>query len=60
LFGKKAIAPLVLILVSLVLFVFNLFELEKSNSAIWGMISNILLIVTMIFVMVGNKKKSKE
>jgi len=60
LFGKKAIAPLVLILVSLVLFVFNLFELEKSNSAIWGMISNILLIVAMIFVMVGNKKKSKE
>jgi len=60
LFGKKAISPLVLILISLVLFVFNLFELEKSNSAIWGMISNILLIVTMIFVMVGNKKKSKE
>ncbi|WP_437396072.1 hypothetical protein [Flagellimonas lutimaris] len=59
-FGKKAIAPLVLILISLVLFVFNPFELEKSNSAIWGMISNILLIVAMIFVMVGNKKKSKE
>ncbi|MER3319493.1 MAG: hypothetical protein RIB79_14465 [Allomuricauda sp.] len=59
-FGKKAIAPLVLILIGLVLFVFNLFELKKSNSAIWGMVSNLLLIVAMIFVLVGNKKKSKE
>ncbi|MFT0713983.1 hypothetical protein [Flagellimonas lutimaris] len=59
-FGKKAIAPLVPILISLVLFVFNLFELKKSNSAIWGMVSNLLLIVAMIFVMIGNKKKSKE
>jgi len=58
-FGKKAIAPLVPILISLVLFVFNLFELKKSNSAIW-MVSNLLLIVAMIFVMIGNKKKSKE
>lgn len=59
-FGKEAIAPLVLILIGLVLFVFNLFELKKSNSAIWGMVSNLLLIVAMIFVLVGNKKKSKE
>ncbi|MDF0714798.1 hypothetical protein PY092_01440 [Muricauda sp. 334s03] len=59
-FGKKAIAPLVLIIISLVLFVFNLFELKKSNNAIWGMVSNVLLIVAMIFVMVGNKKKTKE
>ncbi|RIV34970.1 hypothetical protein D2V08_06285 [Flagellimonas lutimaris] len=59
-FGKKAIVPLVLILISLVLFVFNLFELEKSNSAIWGMVSNVLLIGAMVFVMVGNNKKSKE
>jgi len=51
---------LVPILISLVLFVFNLFELKKSNSAIWGMVSNLLLIVAMIFVMIGNKKKSKE
>lgn len=59
-FGKKSIAPLVLIIISLILFVFNLFELKKSNNAIWGMVSNILLIVAMIFVMLGNKKKSKE
>ena len=43
-FGKKAIVPLVLILISLVLFVFNLFEFKNGNRAIWGMVSNVLLI----------------
>ena len=59
-FGKKAIVPLVLIIISLVLFVFNLFEFKNGNSAIWGMVSNVLLIGAMVFVMVGNNKKSKE
>jgi len=59
-FGKKAIAPLVLIIISFVLFILNLFELKKGNSAIWGMVSNILLIVAMVFVIIDNKKKSKK
>nr|WP_288931154.1 hypothetical protein [uncultured Allomuricauda sp.] len=59
-FGKKAIVPLVLILISLVLFVFNLFEFKNGDRAIWGMVSNVLLIGAMVFVMVGNNKKSKE
>lgn len=59
-FGKKAIAPLVVILISLVLFVINLMELKNGNNAIWGMVSNILLIIAMVLVMIGNKKKSKK
>ena len=59
-FGKKAIAPLVVILISLVLFVINLMELKNGNTAIWGMVSNILLIIAMVLVMIGNKKKSKK
>nr|WP_297784327.1 hypothetical protein [uncultured Allomuricauda sp.] len=59
-FGKKAIAPLVLILISLVLLIINLMELKNGNSGIWGMVSNILLIIAMVLVMIGNKKKSKK
>lgn len=59
-FGKKAIGPLVIILISLALFIINLFEMQKDNSTIWGMVSNILLIVAMVLVMVKNTKKSKE
>ncbi|MBW8198953.1 hypothetical protein [Flagellimonas abyssi] len=59
-FGKKAIAPLVVIVISLVLFVINLIELKNGNGEIWGMVSNILLIIAMALVMIGNKKKSKK
>ncbi len=59
-FGKKAIAPLVVIVISLVLFVINLIELKNGNGEIWGMVSNILLIIAMALVMIGNKKKSKN
>lgn len=59
-FGKKAIAPLVVIVISLVLFVINLIELKNGNGEIWGMVSNILLIIAMALVLIGNKKKSKK
>lgn len=59
-FGKKAIGPLVIILISLALFIINLFEMQKDKSTIWEMVSNILLIVAMVLVMVKNTKKSKE
>ena len=59
-FGKKAIAPLVVIVISLVLFVINLIEVKNGNGEIWGMVSNILLIIAMALVMIGNKKKSKK
>tara|TARA_B100000378_G_scaffold271138_1_gene261278 strand:- start:868 stop:1086 length:219 start_codon:yes stop_codon:yes gene_type:complete len=59
-FGKKAIAPLMVIVISLVLFVINLIELKNGNGEIWGMVSNILLIIAMALVMIGNKKKSKN
>lgn len=59
-FGKKAIAPLVVIVISLVLFVINLIELKNGNGEIWGMVSNILLIIAMALVIIGNKKKSKK
>ena len=59
-FGKKAIAPLVVIVISLVLFVINLIEVKNGNGEIWGMVSNILLIIAMALVMIGNKKKSKN
>ena len=59
-FGKKAIAPLMVIVISLVLFVINLIELKNGNGEIWGMVSNILLIIAMALVMIGNKKKSKK
>nr|WP_288978417.1 hypothetical protein [uncultured Allomuricauda sp.] len=59
-FGKKAIAPLVVIVISLVLFVINLIEVKNGNGEIWGMVSNILLIIAMALVIIGNKKKSKK
>ena len=59
-FGKKAIAPLVVIVISLVLFVINLIEVKNGNGEIWGMVSNILPIIAMALVMIGNKKKSKN
>lgn len=59
-FGKKAIAPLFVILISLVLFVINLLELKNGNGGIWGLVSNILLIIAMVLVMIGNKKKQNS
>ncbi len=56
-FGKKTIAPILVIVISLVLFVLNLIELNKGNSAILGIISNILLIVAMIVVIREKKNK---
>ncbi|MBA4745309.1 MAG: hypothetical protein H2058_08625 [Muricauda sp.] len=57
-FGKKAIAPVLLIVISLALLVINLIELKKGNSALWGIVSNILLIVAMVAVI--REKKSKR
>lgn len=58
-FGKKAIAPLFVILISLVLFVINLLELKNGNGGIWGLVSNILLIIAMVLI-IGNKKKQNS
>ncbi len=57
-FVKKAIAPVLVIVISLALLVINLIELKKANSALWGIISNILLIVAMVAVI--REKKSKR
>ncbi|HKL90668.1 MAG TPA: hypothetical protein VJ880_05760 [Allomuricauda sp.] len=57
-FVNKAIAPVLLIVISLALLVINLIELKKGNSALWGIISNILLIVAMVAVI--REKKSKR
>lgn len=59
-FGKKAIAPLILILISLVLLVLNLLELNKGKDTIYGALSNLLLIVAMVFVIIGNGKNSNK
>ncbi|MDF0706894.1 MAG: hypothetical protein VX772_01595 [Bacteroidota bacterium] len=59
-FGKNTTAPLIVILISLVLFVLNIMELKNGNSSIWGMISNVLLIFAMVMVILDRKKKSKE
>ncbi|MHA7831624.1 MAG: hypothetical protein ACX93O_11035 [Flagellimonas sp.] len=56
-FVKKAIAPVLLIVISLALLVINLIELKKGNSALWGIISNILLIVAMVAVIREKKPK---
>tara|TARA_R110002012_G_scaffold66614_2_gene174139 strand:+ start:13793 stop:13969 length:177 start_codon:yes stop_codon:yes gene_type:complete len=57
-FVKKTIAPVLVIVISLALLVINLIELKKGNSALWGIISNILLIVAMVAVI--REKKSKR
>ena len=57
-FVKKAISPVLVIVISLALLVINLIELKKGNSALWGIISNILLIVAMVAVI--REKKSKR
>ena len=59
-FDKKTIAPLVVIVISLVLLVINLMGLKNGNTAIWGIVSNILLIIAMVVVIIENKKKSKK
>ncbi|WP_127136049.1 hypothetical protein [Flagellimonas oceanensis] len=59
-FDKKTIAPLVVIVISLVLLVINLMGLKNGNTAIWGIVSNILLIIAMVIVIFENKKKSKK
>jgi membrane protease YdiL (CAAX protease family) len=59
-FGKKGILPLLLIICSLILFVINLIELKKGavseNGPAYGMLSNVLLIIGMVFVLIGNRK----
>ena len=61
-FGKRAILPFVLIIMSIILFVLNISGLnEEDNSGrIYGLISNALLIFAMILVVIGNRKSSKE
>jgi len=56
-FGKKAVLPFVLIIASLVLLVLNLTG-PKGEKNIYGAISNVLLILAMVLVIIGNRKKS--
>ena len=60
-FGKKAILPFILIIASIVLLILNIIELNKNNSSgnIYGPISNVLLILAMIFVIIGNRRSSQ-
>lgn len=61
-FGKRAILPLILIIASIVLLVFNIIELNRDEGAgsIYGPVSNILLIIGMVMVIIGNRKSSGE
>ena len=56
-FGKKAIAPLVVIIISAILFGLNIYEQRNGNGSILGIISNILLIAAMVAVILDNKSK---
>jgi hypothetical protein len=61
-FGKRAILPFVLIIMSIILFVLNISGLKEEDYSgrIYGLISNALLIFAMILVVIGNRKSSKE
>ena len=54
-FGKKGILPGILILFSLVALILNIL----GEGSIFGMLSSILLIIAMVFVLIGNKKKKE-
>ena len=56
-FEKKAVLPVVLLIVSLVLLVLNLTSPEAEIN-ILGVISNVLLILAMVLVIIDNRKKS--
>ncbi|WP_318311037.1 hypothetical protein [Flagellimonas crocea] len=56
-FGKTAFAPLVVIIISAILFGLNIYEQRNGNGSIWGILSNILLILAMIFVIREKKEK---
>jgi hypothetical protein len=59
--GKRAILPFVLLVASIILLVLNISELnrEDDSGSIYGPISNVLIIIAMILVIVGNRKSSK-
>jgi len=61
-FGKRAILPLMLIIASIVLLALNIIELNKDEGSggIYGPISNILIIIGMVAVLIGNRKSSRE
>ena len=54
-FGKKGLLPGLLIIASLVLLFLNIL----NDGSIYGIISNLLLIIAMVFVLIGNKKKKE-
>ena len=60
-FGKRGIFPLIIIIASLVLFVLSLvfWKDENEPGRLYSMLSNILLIVGMVFVMIGNRNGYK-
>jgi hypothetical protein len=55
-YGKKGWLPGILILASLVLLILNILK----DGSIYGIISNILLIIAMVLVLIANKKKKEE
>ena len=54
-FGKKGLLPGLLVIASLVLLFLNIL----NDGSIYGIISNLLLIIAMVFVLIGNKKKKE-
>ncbi len=55
-FDKKGILAVVLIVGSAILLILNLVK----DGSIYAILSNILLIVAMVFVLIGNRKKKKS
>ncbi|AEM70379.1 hypothetical protein Murru_1337 [Allomuricauda ruestringensis DSM 13258] len=58
-FGKKSIVALALIIISFVLFVMNLIGLNNGEDTLYGILSNLLLILAMALVIVGERKKTE-
>lgn len=60
-FGKRAAVPLILIALSAILFLVNLWNFgsgaEGENGNSLGMVSNLLVIAAMVLVLIGNRKQ---
>ena len=54
-FGKKGLLPGLLIIASLILLFLNI----VNDGSIYGILSNILLIIAMVLVLIDNKKKKR-
>lgn len=59
-FGKRAIAPLILILFGMILFVLNLVELNRGKDTLYGALSNLLIMAAMVLVIIGNGKNPNK